>query len=68
MNPSQLAPFAGAGDGFSGFAVGGAAAFGFAFVPKLLAFSEGEFHFYPAVFEVQAGRDESKPLLLRLAD
>ena len=30
-----------AGDGFSGFFVGGAAAFGFALVPELLAFGQG---------------------------
>src|SRR5690242_20955771 len=65
---SGLAPLAGAGNGHPGFAVGGAAAFGFALVPELLAFRQRKFNFYPAIFEVQTGWNEGESLLLGLAD
>ena len=64
----RLAAFVRARDCFSRFAVGRAAAFGLALVPQLLAFGEREFDFHPAIFEVQAGGNQSQSLLLGLAD
>ncbi len=49
--------FSGAGDGVTGFFVGGAAALGFAFVPELFAFGQSEFDFDFSVFEVHTGGD-----------
>src|SRR5581483_2109848 len=60
--------FAGARDGFAGFAIGGAAALGFALVPELLAAGEGHFHFHPAVLKVHACGDEREAALLGFAD
>jgi len=50
--------FAAAGYGGAGFAVGFAAAFGFAFVPVLFTASDGEFALDPAIAEIKAGGDE----------
>ena len=58
--------FAAAGDGGAGFAIGGAAAFSFALIPKLFAFREGEFDFDLAIPKVHARRDESVAFLPRL--
>src|SRR5579862_3629751 len=63
-----LAALVRAGDRFAGFAVGGAAAFGFPLVPKLFAFGQSEFDFYPAILEIKARGDQGEPLLLGLAD
>ena len=56
------------GDGGSGFAVGFAAALGFALVPVLLAFGDGQFALDPAVAEIESGGDERMSLELRLSD
>lgn len=55
-----------AGHRGAGFAVGFAAALGFALVPVLLAFCDGQFAFHPAVAEVEPSGDERMPLDLRL--
>ena len=47
---------------------GGAAAFGFALVPQLLAFGQGEFNLHSTVLEVHPRGDEGQALLLGLAD
>lgn len=53
-------------DGRAGFAVGFAAAFGFALVPVLFALGDGEFALDAAIFEIEAGGDERMSLDLRL--
>jgi len=49
---------AAAGDSFARFLICGPAALGFAFIPELLAFGQGQFNFYFTVLEVQAGGDQ----------
>ena len=53
-------------DGGAGFAVGFAAFFGFALIPLLFAFADGEFAFDAAVAEIEADRDERISFDLRL--
>lgn len=53
-------------DGGAGFAVGFAAFFGFALVPLLFAFGDGQFAFDAAVAEIEADGDERMPFDLRL--
>lgn len=53
-------------DGGAGFAVGFAALFGFALVPLLLAFGDGQFAFHSSVAEIEAHGDERMSLDLRL--
>jgi hypothetical protein len=55
------------GDGFAGFAVGSAAAFGFPFVPLLFASRQRHFDFHPAILEIHAGRNQGEALLLRFS-
>ncbi len=55
-------------DGGGGFAVGFAAALGFALVPVLLAFGEGQLALHPPFAEVEAGGDERMSLDLRLGE
>src|SRR5579871_2355825 len=52
----------------AGFLVGGATTLGFAFIPELLAFSQGKFNFYFTVLEIHPCRDQRQALLLSLAD
>ena len=63
---SAHAVFAGV-DGGAGFAVGFAAALGFALVPVLLALGDGQFALDAAVAEVKPGGDERMTLDLRLS-
>ena len=60
--------FPASADGISGFFVGGAAAFGFAFIPELFAFGQGQFDFYFAILEIHADGDQRQSLLLGFAD
>src|SRR5579864_482364 len=60
--------FTRARNGFAGFAIGGAAAFGFALVPQLFATGERYFHFHFAVLEIDSRRYQGEPTLLGLAD
>ncbi len=55
-------------DGGAGLAVGLAAALGFALVPILFAFGEGELALDAAVAEVEAGGNERMTLGLRLGE
>src|SRR5713226_4054967 len=55
-------------DCFSRLAVGGSAAFGFALVPELPTFGQGKLQLHSAVLEVHADGNQSKTLLLGLAD
>ncbi len=55
-------------DGGAGFAVGLAAAFGFALVPVLLALGHGQLALHPSVAEVKPGGDERVALDLRLGE
>src|SRR5215472_1260245 len=59
--------FATAGDGFAGLFVGRAAALGFALVPELFAFGEGEFDLDSSVLEVHASGDKGESALLGFA-
>ena len=63
-----LTRFSSADDRFPGFAVGGAPTLGFAFVPELLAFSQGKLNLYATVLEIHAGRDQGQAALLGFAD
>src|SRR5271165_3299040 len=65
---ARLTSFSRPGDSFSGFFIRSAAAFGFALVPELLAFSQGEFNLHSAVLEVHPRGDQGQALLLGLAD
>jgi hypothetical protein len=56
--------FAAAGDGVSGFFVGGAAALGFSLIPELLAFGYCYFDLNAAILEVHPRGDYGKALLL----
>src|SRR5882762_4927854 len=53
----------GAGNGLAGFLVGGATALGFAFVPGLFSFRQGDLTLQPSVFEVHASRNQCVPTL-----
>ena len=63
----RVLPFA-VGDGGAGFAVGFAAAFGFALVPVLFAFGDGQFALDAAIAEIESGGDERMSFELRLSD
>ena len=52
----------------AGFAVGFAAALGFALVPVLFALGDGQFALDPAITKIKAGGDERRPFELRLSD
>lgn len=61
------AVFAGV-DGGAGLAVGFVAALGFALIPILLAFGDGQLALDAAITEVEAGGDERMTLDLRLGE
>src|SRR5580704_13716970 len=63
----RVLPFA-VGDGGAGFAVGFAAALGFAFVPILFALGDGQFALHATITKVKAGGDERMSFELRLSD
>ncbi len=65
VNAGLLLP---ASDCFPSFFVGRPSPLGFAFIPELLAFGEGQFNFYFAVLEVHADGDQRQSLLLGFAD
>src|SRR4029077_1355782 len=66
--PIDLVSFTRSGDGFSSLFVGRPPAFSFALVPELLAFGQSQLDLHPAVLEVHPGGNQSKSLLLSLAD
>jgi len=60
--------FSRARDRFARLAVGSSAAFGFALVPELLAFGEGDLALHASVLEIETCGDERVSFLLRLPD
>src|SRR6266852_8751973 len=64
----SLSPFSSPRNSFARLPIGGFAALGLALVPELLAFGQGKFELYSAVFKIHAGGDEGEPALLRPAN